>query len=565
MSTQQVNYNINVTGNLEAKLNKATKGFDKLDKEVDSLKKKLGKPGGKGGGGGTGLMGAFAGFGPVLAGAFAVERVIAFGKASVEAFDKQAKAIAQVKQGLLSTGGVAERTLDQLLKQASELQKKTLFGDEEILQGATSQLLTFTNISGEQFDKTQQAVLDLSTRLDQDLKSSAIQLGKALNDPVANLSALSRSGIQFSVQQKEVIKSLAETNRLAEAQDIILEELAKQYGGSAEAAAKAGLGPWKQLQNQFGDFSELVGEKLVGGGSGLIPLLTKLTEFLTEMVGPLTAMFKDMVAPLQDAFKEVSSLFGGFGEGIDVVKIIITFLKVLTLRFRVMTSLFAFTVKRAAELWRAIGRLVDKLKEWMGVSSDFPNIIQIYIDAYAEFTKVWDNLPLFLEASWMTFVDFFGNLFDLAMTVAKSIGEVFKESFNIEKLISGDISGIQNVVAKGLGQLKRDSENLSLKATFQTNLQELLKKDAVLKTEEQTKALASSAGALSTAGSAELTKVSDEVTGTKATNINLNIDKLIENLNFNTTSLEESSTKIKDEVTRVLIEALRDTTAIATN
>ena len=88
MSTQQVNYLINVTGNLEAKLKKATKGFDKLDREVDGLKKKLGKASGKGG---SGLAGSFAGLGPVIIGAFAVERVIAFGKASVEAFINKRK------------------------------------------------------------------------------------------------------------------------------------------------------------------------------------------------------------------------------------------------------------------------------------------------------------------------------------------------------------------------------------------------------------------------------------------------------------------------------------------
>jgi len=158
---------------------------------------------------------------------------------SVRAFQNQAKAIAQVEAGLKSTGNVAGKTSAELQKMASDLQKTTLFGDEDILQNATAQLLTFTNITGQQFDRTQKAALDLATRLDGDLKSASIQLGKALNDPVANLSALSRSGIQFSAEQKEVIKSLAETGRLAEAQTIILDELNKQYGGSAEAAALA--------------------------------------------------------------------------------------------------------------------------------------------------------------------------------------------------------------------------------------------------------------------------------------------------------------------------------------
>jgi len=189
--------------------------------------------------------------------------LLAFGAASIAAFDKQQKAIAQVEAGIKSTGMAAGFTSKQLQKMASELQGKTLFGDEVILKDATSQLLTFTNIAGEQFARTQLAALNLATRLDGDLKSASIQLGKALNDPIANLSALSRSGIQFSEEQKKVIKELAETNRLAEAQTLILDELDKQYGGAAEAAAKAGAGGLKQLQNQFGDLMEEIGGMLI--------------------------------------------------------------------------------------------------------------------------------------------------------------------------------------------------------------------------------------------------------------------------------------------------------------
>ena len=151
------------------------------------------------------------------------------GATSVNAFREQAKAVAQVEAGLKSTQNQVGFTSKELQQMATDLQNKTLFGDEVILKDATAQLLTFTNISGQNFARTQQAALDLATRLDGDLKGASIQLGKALNDPVANLSALSRSGIQFSEDQKEVIKSLAETGQLAEAQTIILDELNKQY------------------------------------------------------------------------------------------------------------------------------------------------------------------------------------------------------------------------------------------------------------------------------------------------------------------------------------------------
>ena len=209
--------------------------------------------------------------------------IVAMGAASVKAFDTQQKAIAQVEAGLISTGQAAGFTSKELQKMASDLQANTLFGDEVILKDATAQLLTFTNISGEQFARTQKAALNLATRLDGDLKSASIQLGKALNDPVANLSALSRSGIQFSKDQKEVIKSLAETGRLSEAQTIILDELEKQYGGAAEAARLAGLGPFQALQMVLSDLSEEFGALIMENLEPFRAKVEQITKFLQNL------------------------------------------------------------------------------------------------------------------------------------------------------------------------------------------------------------------------------------------------------------------------------------------
>jgi hypothetical protein len=209
--------------------------------------------------------------------------ITALAALSVSNFDKQVQAIGQVEAAIKSTGGTAGFTSIQLQKIASDLQNISTFGDEEILQKSTAQLLTFTNIAGKQFEKTQKAALDLATRLGGDLQGATIQLGKALNDPVANLSALSRAGIQFSEAQKDLIDSLAETNRLAEAQDIILLELEKQFGGAAEAAASLGLGPLKQLQNQFGDLLEEFGKIIAEGIKPLIDNAKKLITFFQEL------------------------------------------------------------------------------------------------------------------------------------------------------------------------------------------------------------------------------------------------------------------------------------------
>jgi hypothetical protein len=248
--------------------------------------------------------------------------IVGLGALAVKSFDAQAKAVAQVEAGLKSTGEAAGFTSDELQKMASDLQTKTLFGDEVILKDATAQLLTFTNIAGEQFARTQVAALNLSTRLDGDLKSASIQLGKALNDPIANLSALSRSGIQFSEEQKKVIKELAETNRLAEAQTIILNELEKQYGGAAEAAAKSGLGPFQQLGNQLSDVNEQLGAIIVEG------------------IEPLKKMLQSLADTLSGTSKETKESIVKFGALTAIIGPIIIILGKLITAFASLRSFF---------------------------------------------------------------------------------------------------------------------------------------------------------------------------------------------------------------------------------
>ena len=195
---------------------------------------------------------------------------------SLPLYDQQARAEAKVRQAVLQTGQAAGFAATQLFQEASALQNLTRYGDEAILDGVTGQLLTFTNIAGEQFKRAQWAAMDLSTVLNSDLKSSSIMLGKALNDPVKGLTAMSRAGVAFTEDQAKVIKALAETGNLAAAQTIILDELEKQYGGQAKAAAEAGTGALAQISNSWGDLKEVVG----GVINDLLPPISNFFGFM---------------------------------------------------------------------------------------------------------------------------------------------------------------------------------------------------------------------------------------------------------------------------------------------
>lgn len=172
------------------------------------------------------------------------------------------KVQAQLAAALVSTAGASGQTIESLNRHSAALQRLTTY-DDEAIGGAQALLLTFTRISGETFPKATEAVLDLATRMGGDLKGAALQVGKALNDPVQGMTALTRSGIQFTDAQKAMVKQLVETGDHLGAQKIILEELETQFGGSAQAARGTLGGALKALQNAFGDLFEASGEQSV--------------------------------------------------------------------------------------------------------------------------------------------------------------------------------------------------------------------------------------------------------------------------------------------------------------
>ena len=174
------------------------------------------------------------------------------------------------------------------------MQKLTGIGDETILsmQGV---LLTFTQIKGDVFKDATEAILNISVALGQDLQQSAIQVGKALNDPAKGVSALQRVGIQFTDEQKAMIKQLDKTNQTAKAQAIILKELELQFGGTASNVSSTSIS-LKRLSSAFGDLMESGGGKLAPLLDNLIILTTELVEGLNETPeGGFTDLFVDLV------------------------------------------------------------------------------------------------------------------------------------------------------------------------------------------------------------------------------------------------------------------------------
>lgn len=230
-----------------------------------------------------------------LGAAIAVKAIFDWFKQSVAMGIEASRSVAKVEQAIRTTGGAAGWTGLQLQRMAAELQDITGIGDDTILNDVTAQLLTFTNVSGEAFKRAQVAAMDLSAVIGNDLKSQTIQLGKALEDPIAGIGALSRAGVTFTQVQKEMIQNFMAQGDLAAAQSVILDEIEKKYGGQARAMSEASAGTM-QLSEAWGDLREAIGQALT-------PLLTWLMPKITEAIKGWIILLSDTKEKFRDILK----------------------------------------------------------------------------------------------------------------------------------------------------------------------------------------------------------------------------------------------------------------------
>ncbi len=199
--------------------------------------------------------------GGMMAGVFGGAALLGAAKKSIDAFHESEKAVAQVGQALQNMGAKAGVSLDELTASATALESTSLFSDEEILTQATTQLINFGTIAGDNLMRAQGAAVDMAAAMNGDLQGATMALGKALNDPVQGLTALGRAGVKFTEDQKAMIETMAKTGDVAGAQAEILKLVEQRFKGQAAAQAEA-MGGMRELQVAFDQLTEQAGGML---------------------------------------------------------------------------------------------------------------------------------------------------------------------------------------------------------------------------------------------------------------------------------------------------------------
>jgi hypothetical protein len=191
----------------------------------------------------------------------AIQKVIQAIRAMSAAYREQAEADLKMEAVLRATSNTLGTTTGQMKEFASQLSSMTGIADESLL-AAEGLLATFTKIGAETFPRALEAGADMSVMFGQDMKQSMIQLGTALNDPIAGVGRLRRIGISFSQEQKDMIQQFVAMNDVASAQAVILDELQVEFGGVAREMGSSVVGASDRLTNSWGDLLEKGGELL---------------------------------------------------------------------------------------------------------------------------------------------------------------------------------------------------------------------------------------------------------------------------------------------------------------
>lgn len=180
---------------------------------------------------------------------------------AVKAADVQLKNEKRLLTALRGREDIQQR----LIKQAGELQSRSLFGDEEII--GQQAFLASLGLTEQQINDTIEAAAQLSSATGMTLDSAVKNLAKTYGGLSGELG---KSIPKLKELTTEQMKN-------GEAVKFILEN----YKGYAESAAETGLGPMQQLKNSIGNVGEEIGKVLM------------------PMVQAVARMLKDFAAWLQ--------------------------------------------------------------------------------------------------------------------------------------------------------------------------------------------------------------------------------------------------------------------------
>lgn len=211
-------------------------------------------------------------------------RMPSFAAATIQAFGRQEMAVQKVASAIRSQGGSVSEVLPIMQNLASEIQRITTYGDEQVLE--MQSLAAAMGVASDQMAETIQNAIGLSSALGMDVMTATKAASAAIQGKTTALQEYIPSLAKCSTEAEK----LATVQRLA-------------AGGFEQARDRVDTldGKLKQAANAWGDLQEIVGEAfapavktvagLLGGLCEVLAYLPTLTKALTISLTSLAVGF----------------------------------------------------------------------------------------------------------------------------------------------------------------------------------------------------------------------------------------------------------------------------------
>jgi hypothetical protein len=501
---ENVQYTLTLKDLLTGKLGEANASAQKLEGTMGMLKK------------GLGLLGV----------AFAVFKGGEFIKESVEAFHQLEQANAQVQAGLISTKGAAGLTFDDVQKSAKGLASEIPYTKSAILE-MQSILLTFPSVTKESFTPASLMIADMSTRLGKDLNTSAIMVGKALQDPIKGVTALHKAGANFSEAQTEMIKKMVQGGQTAQAQAVIMKELETEFGGSAKAAADAD--PMFRFNKMMGAFKITVGE----AGMELLVVLKPALEAIGSLFVNAGEKLKSFIEWLKEHKELVKAVAIGVGVAIGVYG---------------LYSLIVNAAAIATNIWTVAQWLLNA-----ALNANPIGIVVVVIGAMvAAIVYAYEKVASFRAGVWATWAvlkEFASIVMDVYTGLGKAIMGVL--TFDPKMIAAGATQAIGAVkdAATRIGGAAKEGYAAGMK-DFNTSEKYKKLDDKISKV--------GIVGIPGDAGAAGKDTSPKGAKGQQSTTINVSIGKLIESFKVSTITMKEGANQVEEMVANALLRSVNE-------
>lgn len=296
---------------------------------------------------------------------------------SVKAANTQLQAEARLLTALKKREDVQQR----LIAQASDIQQRSVYGDEEIIEQQA--YLAALGLTEEQISATTEAAVQLSAAMGMELESAVRNLAKTYSGMTGELGESLPALRELTEEQLKSGEAIRYVN--------------EEYQGFAESVAKTGAGPLQQLKNKIGDLAEKI-------GTALLPIVTKLAEWL----GALVDWFNNLSPATQEIIAYIAAFAAALGPLLALMGKLVTILPVITTAMKALYSpigLIVGAITTLVEIFRSLNdewaeaeshaERMERAAPYIQREAEFEAERQRrYDEAVAEAQKMAESLPL---------------------------------------------------------------------------------------------------------------------------------------------------------------------------